>query len=50
MTEEDVFANISDGDGDRDITEFVPKLSTEARETNYARWNDAVERTLNLSA
>ena len=50
MTEEDVFANVSEGDGDRDITEFVPKLSIEARETNYARWNDAVARTLNLSA
>lgn len=46
MTERDVFQrkSITD-DGSQ---EFIPTSSAEAREANYARWNDAVERTLNM--
>lgn len=50
MIEEDVFVNVSEGDGDWDIIEFVLKLFIEVCEMNYVCWNDVVERTFNLSA
>ena len=48
MTESDVFRDKNGSDGAS--KEFVPNISDEARAANYARWNDAVQRTLNMSS
>jgi len=50
MTEQDVFRDASASAArSQGTTTFTPKLSLEDRERNYARWNAAVERSLNLA-
>jgi glycerol kinase len=46
--EEDIFADASD-DGDEDGTLFQPATDAATREARYAKWADAVERSLGLA-
>ena len=47
MTEDDVFSVSRDAVATGKV--FQPQSSAEVREANYARWNDAVQRTLNMN-
>ena len=51
MTEDELFASASSSASNAAAGEkrFTPRTSAEERASNYARWNDAIERTLNIA-
>lgn len=49
MTEDELFASASASNAAVGEEHFTPRTSAEERVSNYARWNDAIERTLNIA-